>query len=179
MKKLTLIAALIAAAALPAFAEWRIDVGFDIPRGIGAMADGEAVISEDAGDFFDEYIFPFPEASVYYQRNAGPLRVGGGLRMYTFILESIFWPNAFAELDVWKVTFQFQFGGLLFGMFGLLNSIESGPILIPDLSVWYRIGNVFRVGGGAIGFMHQDLPDAIAFIYYFGAKFVVPLSKDT
>ena len=175
MKKIVFSLVLALAIIAPAMADWRIDIGFDIPRGLGGLAEGEAVISEEAGDFFDQYIFPFPEAGVYYQKEFGALRVGGGLRVFTFILESVYWPNAFVELDLGKVVFAFQLGGGLFGMFGLYNDLQTGQVLIPDLSAWFKIGSAFRLGGGALGVMLPELGDAVVFAYYLGAKFAIEL----
>ncbi|MCA1950917.1 MAG: hypothetical protein LDL24_10110 [Treponema sp.] len=91
--------------------------------------------------------------------------------MYTFLLASIFWPNAFIEADIWNLTAVAQMGGGIFGMYALGQTrFESGKVFMPDLSLWYRFGNSFRLGGGAIGIM---LPEStnIGFLYYIGGKF--------
>jgi len=175
MKKIGLLAAVLLGLAVTAVADVRLDIGFDIPRGIGGVVDGEADISDDTVDFFNTYIFPFPEAGIYYQQAFGPIRVGGGLRVFTFILESIYWPNAFVEADWWNLTFTLQAGGGIFGLFGLFNTLEAGEVFLPDLSVWYRFGDVFRVGAGALGILVPELTDGMGFVYYFGAKFAVRL----
>lgn len=174
MKRAALLAVALSVA-LPAAAEWRADVGFDIPRGIGGLSEDGAVISEDAGEFFDSYVFPFPELGLYWYRPVGAFRAGVGLRAFTFILETVFWPNAFAEYDLWRVTFAFQLGGGAFGLFGLLNQVQTGAVLIPDLSAWLRLGRTFRIGGGALGLMLPELDGDVAFIYYFGLKFTIGL----
>jgi len=154
-------------------AQVRFDVGFDIPRGIGAVAENQVDISQETVDFFNDYVFPFPEAGVYYQQEVDPFRIGCGLRAYTFILETVFWPNFYAETDLWRFTFALQAGGGLFGFFGLYNDFQAGAIFIPDLSAWFRIGKSFRLGAGAIGFMNADWSDSLVFAYYFGLKFAI------
>ncbi|GAB1484821.1 hypothetical protein MASR2M78_36390 [Treponema sp.] len=173
MKRFLLILVVAVVFALPAFAEFRADIGVDIPRGIGGVVDNNADISKEAVDFFNEYIFPIPEGGLYYQHPFGPVRIGVGARIYTFILESIFWPNAFVEADLWKFTFELQTGGALFGMFGLYNNIEFGKVFIPDLSAWFRIGKTFRIGAGATGLMIPEMTDDLVFVYYLGAKFAL------
>jgi len=175
MKKTALLVLVLLGVSAAAFAEVRLDIGFDVPRGIGGVVDGEADISDETVDFFNTYIFPFPEAGIYYQESFGPLRVGGGLRVFTFILESIYWPNVYVEYDVWKMTLALQMGGGVFGLFGLYNTLEAGQVFLPDLSAWFRIGDTFRVGGGALGLLVPELTDGMGFVYYLGAKFAVKL----
>jgi len=175
MKRFVCITLFLLGTAFFVSAEVRLDLGFDIPRGLGGLASGEIGIDEDAADVLNTLFFPFPEAGIYYQSAFGPVRIGGGARAFTLILETILWPNLYVEADLWKFTGAFQLGGLFFGMFGLFTTAQSGAVLIPDLSLWFRIGNTFRLGAGAMGFMLPDLSDNIVFVYYFGAKFALSL----
>lgn len=170
MKKAGVLCALCLGCALPLFAELRLDLGFDIPRGVGGVVENQMDVSEDAADFFDRFILPFPEAGLYYQHPFPWGRVGAGARLFTFILESIFWPNAYVEADLWRFTFALQAGGGIFGMFGLYNALQTGAVFIPDASAWFRIGKSFRLGAGAIGFMLPEQSSDIAFVYYLGGK---------
>lgn len=161
--------------AMPLCAQVRIDVGFDLPRGVGAIVSGQPEISSEISDALSKYIIPFPEAGLYYQYqfSGAPVRIGGGVRLFTFIIESIVWPNIFVEADVWQFTFSLQTGGGVFGMFGVYGDFRTAQVVIPDLSVWFRIGDAFRIGGGAIAFASPDIPDGIAFVYYLGLKFAI------
>ena len=173
MKKAVFFLAALSICAIPAFAQLRLDIGADIPRGLGGLAEGGAVISKEAGQALDQYVFPFPEAGLYYQGSVGPMRIGAGVRLFTFILESVFWPNAFVELDAGHFVVACQLGGGAFGLFGLFSSMQTGAVLIPDVSAWFKIGSSFRIGGGAIGFMLPNVSNSIIFAYYLGAKFAV------
>jgi hypothetical protein len=173
MKRIILIAAMLAVLAFPAFSQFRIDLGVDVPMTIGVIGNGEISTSSDAGEFLREHILPFPEASFYYQFTAGPITLAPGIRCFTFILESVFWPNVMAEMQLGPVFLQGQIGGLLFVGFGLSNQVETGNVLFPDLSVWYGFGKErrFRLGGGVIGLMLPDLTtEGIGIAPYLGLK---------
>ena len=155
-----------------ALAQIRIDVGVDIPRGFGNVSGG--VIDTGTIDFLDKTILPFPEAGLYYQFDLSMIKLCVGVRCFTFIVESIFWPNAIAEVHLGNFVIEGQMGGGFFGIFGVVNSSTTGKVFIPDLSAWYKIGNVFRVGGGAIGlFFPETKLDILPFVYYLGAKFCI------
>ncbi|WP_304224702.1 hypothetical protein [Gracilinema caldarium] len=171
MKRCSVIIAMLLLLSLPAFAQLRIDLGIEIPRGAGSVSGNEVFSDPEVNKFLTDYIFPIPEIDLYYQFDFGSLRAGLGLRMYTFLIASIFWPNAFIEADIWNLTAVAQMGGGFFGMYALGQTrFENGKVFMPDLSLWYRFGNSFRLGGGAIGFM---LPEStnIGFLYYIGGKF--------
>jgi hypothetical protein len=173
MKRLVLVVALIAVLAFPAFSQFRIDLGVDVPMTIGVMGNGEIETSNEAGDFLKEHILPFPEASFYYQFSAGPLTLAPGVRTFTFILETVLWPNLMAELELGPVYLQGQIGGLLFAVFGLYSNADFGNVLLPDLSVWVGLGKKrnLRLGGGVLGMALPDLTtEGIAIIPYLGGK---------
>jgi hypothetical protein len=173
MKRIVLLVAFIAVLAVPAFSQFRIDLGFDVPLTLGVMGNGEIETSSEVGEFLRDHILPFPEASFYYQFEIGPLRLAPGLRVFTFILESVLWPNLMAELAFDPVFIQAQLGGLIFAVFGLYNDIQFGEVLLPDLSVWIGLGKErrFRIGGGVIGLMLPDLTtEGIGIAPYLGAK---------
>jgi len=153
------------------FAQIRLDLGIEIPRGAGAVQGNELLSDPNVNDFFTKYIFPVPEAGLYYQFGQGALRAGVGLRMFSFIVASLFWPNAYLEADLGRLTTAFQLGGGFFGYYALgQTGSESGKVLIPDLSLWFRFGNSFRLGGGAIGIMVPESTN-MGFLYYIGGKF--------
>ncbi len=176
MKRIVLVAVVVAVLAVPAFAEFRIDLGAILPRGGAVIAGGDVVASTDVGDFLGANWLPFPEASFYYQWHLGPLNLAAGARLYTFILESVFWPNILAELQLGPVFIDGQVGGLLFGMFGLANGFEVGNVFVPDLSLWLGLGKkkAFRIGGGALGLYAPEVSgDGMLMVYYLGIKGVL------
>uniref|UniRef100_A0A7C3E3G2 Uncharacterized protein n=1 Tax=Gracilinema caldarium TaxID=215591 RepID=A0A7C3E3G2_9SPIR len=170
MKRISLLGLFILLS-LPIFAQVRLDLGIDIPRGVGAVSGNEVLSDPEVNKFFTDYIFPLPEAGLYYQFGEHAFRAGVGIRAFTLIIATIYWPNAYMEADLGPLTLTAQLGGGFFGMYALGQSrFESGKVFLPDLSLWYRIGNSFRLGGGAIGVM---LPEstAMGFLYYLGGKF--------
>lgn len=175
MKRTILVLVLLSLVALPSFAQLRLDIGVDIPRGMGAMLEGSgADMSQETVDFFNNYFFPFPEAALHYQFDAGMIKLGAGVRAFTLILETALWPNVFAELNVGPLAVEAQVGGGIFGLIGLYNGIQTGQLFFPDLSAWYKFGKAqnFRLGAGVIGFYLPELAnDAMVFCFYLGGKF--------
>ncbi|OHD27588.1 MAG: hypothetical protein A2064_13490 [Spirochaetes bacterium GWB1_66_5] len=164
---------LTVALAYPAFSEVRLDLGVDVPLVAGFISGGDVTSSSEIGTFLTEHIFPFPEASIYYQFKVGPLRVAPGVRFFTFILESVMWPNVIAELELGPVFIEGQLGGLVFGYFGVVTGLEFGQVLIPDLSIWVGLGKkkMFRLGAGAIGLMLPEISTSqMLFAGYIGVK---------
>jgi len=171
-RTVALVAGLLVLMAAPAFSDWRFDIGAYVPRGLGGLADGGLSISESSTDFFDMYVFPFPFVEAQYQWALGPANVGVGGRAFTVIVETVFWPSAFAGIELGPVAIEGRLGGLYFGAIGVAPFSEAGSVLIPELSAWFKLGKIFRLGAGGIGIMLPDL-DAIAFVYYIGGKFVL------
>jgi len=173
MKRIVLLAAFIAVLAFPAFSQVRLDLGVVIPMNIYAVGQGEIQSSSEVGDFLKGHWFPFPEAGLYYQFSVGPLKLAPGIRVYTFILESVLWPNLMAEIQLDPVFIQAQLGGLLFVFFGLVNDAQYGEVFFPDLSIWIGLGKErrFRLGGGVLGMYLPDLTtEGIAVVPYIGGK---------
>jgi len=171
MKRIVLLVALVLVLAIPAFAGIRLDLGLDVPFVAGFISGGD-VGSSDVGSTL-QHPFPFPEASLYYQFDLGPIHLAPGLRFFTFILESVLWPNLLAEMQLGPVFIDAQLGGLLFVMFGLLNDVEAGKVLIPDLSVWLGLGKkkMFRLGVGAMGLLLPEIStNSMLFAGYLGFK---------
>ena len=173
MKRIIIAVALIAILAFPVFSQIRLDAGVAVPMTVGVMGSGELDTSNDAGKFLREHWLPFPVAELYYQFSVGPLHLAPGVRVFTFILESVIWPNLMAELAFEPVYIQAQVGGLLFAMFGLYNNVDYGELFFPDLSVWVGLGKErrFRLGAGAVGLFWPELTtEGMAFAPYIGAK---------
>jgi hypothetical protein len=173
MKRIVLFAVFIAVLALPAFSQFRIDMGVDVPLTVGTISGSGVTTSSDVGQFLGDHILPFPEASFYYQFEVGRLKLAPGVRVFTFILESVLWPNLMAELVLDPVFIQAQLGGLIFAVFGLVNDIQFGEVLLPDVSVWIGLGKErrFRLGAGVLGMMLPELStEEMLIIPYVGAK---------
>ncbi len=173
MKRVFLLVALTAVLAYPAFSEFRLDIGLDVPLTAGFISGEGVSTSSEVGTFLTEHIFPFPEVSLYYQWDLGPLHLAPGIRFFTFILQSVFWPNLLGEIQLGPVFIDAQLGGLLFVTFGMFNDASFGQVIIPDLSVWFGLGKkkMIRLGGGAIGIMVPEISTSqMLFAAYVGAK---------
>jgi hypothetical protein len=173
MKRIILFVAFVAILSSPVFSQVRLDIGVDIPMNIYAVGGGEVQSSSDVGSFLKEHILPFPEASLYYQFNVGPVKLAPGVRAFTMILESVLWPNLLMELAFEPVFIQAQLGGLLFLFFGLENQAEFGQVFFPDLSIWVGLGKErrFRLGGGLLGmYMPELTTEGMAVVPYLGGK---------
>jgi hypothetical protein len=150
---------------MPAFADFRLDLGFDVPISLGG--GGESIP-----------FLPIPEVCLYYMWNVGPVNMGAGLRAFTFIIESAAWPNFIAEYTTGPVVFEAQLGGVFLVAFGAFGSTSTfGSVLIPDLSAWFKIGKTgaFRLGGGILGLYATSLSSSIGWQLYFGGKVALDL----
>jgi len=157
------------------YSQIRIDLGVLVPRGFGIFSDSETVvIPPEAVKFLETTILPFPEAALYYQFNFGLFKLAGGLRCFTFILESFAWPNINTELHLGDFVLQAQAGGGAFIYFGLANGTETGQVFFPDISAWYKWGTSFRLGGGVLGIFLPELKTStIPYVWYLGGVFTL------
>jgi hypothetical protein len=179
MKKFMVVLAILVLVAVPTFAQWRLDVGAVVPRGVGLSIGGTTTTTISGVDMASWPFIPFPEAALYYTGEFGPISLGVGARAFTLILETILWPNAFVEVNLGPVALEAQVGGGLFAMFGLVSASETGKVFLPDVSAWFKIGKKgnFRLGGGLIGLYMPEITgtDAIPFLLYLGGKVAIGL----
>jgi hypothetical protein len=166
-KKLLLVTAVLLVLSLPAFAEFRLDLGFDAPLWIGVSSSSGESVNIQAAQFW-----PIPAVSLDYFWRVGPVDLGGGLRLYSVIVESMMWPNIVAEVNLDPVVIQAQLGGLAFLAFGATGTnLATGAVVIPDLSAWFAFGKEknLRVGGGIMGIYAPDaLGKYMPWIVYLG-----------
>jgi hypothetical protein len=174
LKKAILVLLIVAALTAPAMAQARLDIGFFVPRGVGVSGSGD--INTALADW---PFIPIPEVGLYYQGDLGLIKLGIGARAVTMIVETIAWPNAYAELDLGPLAIQAQMGGGLFFMFGAAgNDSASGKVFLPDLSAWLKLGKkgTLRIGGGAMGLYIPDvIGDNVPFLLYLGGKAAIML----
>jgi len=171
-KSLFLVLALIALSGT-AFAQLRIDAGVSMPVRINVALEGTTLeIGSDIGNFLAGTIFPIPEGAVHYQFDLGVVKLGLGARAFSFILETIVWPNAFAEIDLGPVVLEAQLGGGAFLLFGLVSDAQFGEVFFPDLSAWLKFGtdDSVRIGAGVIGLYLPDQTSRLPLAFYLGGK---------
>jgi hypothetical protein len=167
MKKFVVVVVLAALCLVAVPAQVRMDIGVDIPLHISAVVEGSELV--DGEDI--PYTLPFPSAGLYYTFGAGPVDIGLGARMYSLILLSAIWPNVIAELELGPAILEAQLGGGAFMFFGLVSSVQTGSVFIPDLSAWFKLGKTLRIGAGAMGLFIDELADtAMPVVFYLGIK---------
>jgi len=174
MKKIVLILLLIGFILVPqVFAQVRFDLGLVYPFRLGVITDelNSSGDSEDFGTMID-YVFLVPEVGVAYQFDAGPLKMGVGLRGYSLILETLMWPEIYAEFEISRLVLNANVGGLALIYFGLANGAVSGGFVVPDISLGFKLGKSFRVCVGAIGLMGSDLDTStVPYVAYVAGRF--------
>ncbi len=179
MKKFVAVLAILVLVAVPTFAQWRLDVGAIVPRGVGLSIGGSTETTIGGVDMASWPFIPFPEAGLYYTGEFGPISMGVGVRAFTLIVETILWPNAFVEASFGPLVLEAQVGGGLFAMLGLATASETGRVFLPDISAWFKIGKKgnFRLGGGLIGLYMPEITDtdALPFLLYLGGKVAIGL----
>ncbi|NLJ45514.1 MAG: hypothetical protein GX430_03015 [Treponema sp.] len=174
MKKAIILAALVAMLAVPAFAQWRVDIGGDIPFYVGIA---NTAVGESLGESIP-YFIPFPNAALSYQFDLGLVSLGLGAKMYSFIVVNVLFPMAYVEMDFDPLVVNLSAWGGAFLVFGLVQDTFSENIIVPDLSVMFKAGRkkTLRLGGGImtgidLGGSMENFP----FIAYGAIKFSFPL----
>lgn len=173
MKRIVLLALIIALVTGMAFGQLRIDVGIALPIGIGAVLEGSSLeLNSTVGDFLSNTFLPLPEAALHYQFNLGMVKLGAGVRGFTFILETILWPNAFVEVDLGQFVAVAQLGGCAFALLGLASDFRTGRVFFPDLSAWFKLGQKqnIRLGAGIVGIYLPEQSSTFPVVVYLGGK---------
>ncbi len=142
MKKILFLFLLILIS-IPIFAGFQTDIDVHMPYYMGV-----ALEDQSAGDAM-EYAFIIPDARFTYYLGLDFLKVGVGLKAYTIILQSFIYPTLNVESHIGPLVLNANAGGYIYGLFGLINSIESGELLFGEASVAYRFG-VFSLGTGVV-----------------------------
>ncbi len=182
MKKIVMVGIIILIFVPGVFAQIRLDLAIDVPWKIGISSDTDSDFVNDSVDVIDTIgTLPFPEASLVYQYTFDtiPLHVGGGLRVFSWILISGGWPIVYAEMDLDPVVIHANIGGLGFFYFGLLSGSTTSSILIPDLHIAYKFGETFRLGIGAMAFTGIDeFEGSNPYTLYLTGRFSILFDKD-
>ena len=174
MKKIFFLVLIITVLIIPtAFAQFRLDLGLNPLVKIGLSTDDPSI--DSSIDIISKYFIPVPDAFFGYQASLGPLKVGGGLRAITIIIESIAWPYAYAELNLSSIVINAGIGGGAFMVFGLINHADTLNLFIPDISIAYKFGDTFRMGIGAMGFTNKDMftADTMPYVIYLTGRFSI------
>lgn len=175
---LVILMVLLALAATPAVAQWRVDLGVNIPAVVGfSVSDiGTGESANESVNILETLTIVLPEVGVSYYGSVGPVTLGGGLRGFTFLVQTLGYPYLYAEMELGPVVGQFSVGGLLFPYFGIVNGMGAESVVIPDLSAYLKLGENFRLGAGAAALMGLETgTDAFPYLIYLSGKFVLDL----
>ena len=176
-RKAVLVLLVLALAAAPVFAQFRLEVGAVAPLGGGYFDSAHQFHNEE--DIFGGKIFPVPELGLSFRIPLfGFMRLGVGIRAFSAIIQTVAFPTIYTEAMLGPLVLEAQLGGLAFASFGTLgSSFHTGvKVLIPDISAWLALGKkgIIRIGGGVIGIGGTDLIDTgFPVLYYAGAKIVL------
>jgi hypothetical protein len=171
MRKRVLIAVLALvialAAAMPLFSqgEGQTDITLHIPYKFGIVAEGTDYSA------FTQYAFLLPEVRMTYYFGGETVKFGPGVRLLTFIIESMAYPLVSLELDFDPIVLNANIGGYAFVFFGLLNDLQTGQIYLPEVSAAYKLTDTFQVGTGAILFIAPEAASATENFGYIGTVF--------
>lgn len=157
MKRKILIAVAAAvilfAGTMSASAQVRLDIDINDPIYFGYTASGS-----QTGAWNPYPYIPIPDAKLMYQFSLGPVNLGAGVRVFSLIIENFAYPEIYGELVLNPFTVNLSVGGLEFLMFGLLSDALTTagvanlngfqPLIIPDVSVNYKVNDIFRLSGG-------------------------------
>jgi hypothetical protein len=179
MKKIVFFGIIILMVIPGVFAQVRLDLAIDIPVTIGITADtGDDTIDESINFLKDIGTFTFPTAMAAYQWSFGPVKTGVGLKGYSMIIESVFWPVIYAEVDLSPIVIHANIGGLGFLYFGLGTGTTTSSLIIPDFHIAYKFGKTFRLGIGAMALPGIDGLEGITpYSIYLTGRFSSHLHK--
>jgi hypothetical protein len=127
-------------------------------------------------------LLPAGDVGLFGQFNFGKWRIGVGFRdISVCFIANILYPATYIEADAGPVTFNLQVGGGVIGIISLFGGFYfAGPYALPEASVWLRLSNKFRLGGGVLtgisplitdGDIKKYLEDFS--IIYFGFKYLI------
>lgn len=179
MKKILICMVLILCISVPAaFSQFRFEIGASAPITVGAF-DSSTSDFADIGSILDEVgIIPIPNLALLLQLDAGPIKLGAGIKAWTALIASAAYPIVQAELALGALSIDASLGGYFLAYYGVPNTFgfEEIGAFIPDLSVWLGIGkkNAFRIGGGAMGLIPTSFDlTTVPYVVYAGLKVVL------
>jgi len=179
MKKILICMTLILCISVPAaFSQFRFEIGASAPITFGAF-DSETAGFADVGGMLDEVgIIPIPNLALLLQLDAGPIKLGAGIKAWTALVASVAYPIVQAEIALGALSIDASLGGYFLAYYGIPNTFgfEEIGAFIPDISAWLGIGkkNAFRIGGGAMGLIPTTFDlTVVPYVVYAGLKVVL------
>ena len=140
-------------------ADMQIDIGVNIPYYMGVKTD-----EDDVGDTLD-WVFLVPDVKLNWFHDTGSVRIGGGARLWTFIIQSVVYPIVSVEADVGPFVLNANVGGGLFLFFGIYSDFQTGAVFLPELSIAYPFSDSFSLGTGGFFLFAPEAADLSSFAY--------------
>ena len=158
MRKSTIVLMIFLALAVaaPVMADSQVDIGVNIPGWIGLSVDGERVTEQIP------FRIPVPDLMYNYFFDVGPVKLGGGVRVWTLILATGAYPIVSAEFETRRLILNAHLGGLVFGYltpFPEGSGIETGRVFLPEISAAFRLTDWFSLGVAALGVRVPEVTD--------------------
>jgi len=179
MKKILMCMILILCISVPAaFSQFRFEIGASAPLYVGVF-NGDTADIGDIGSLLEEVgIIPIPNLALLLQLDAGPIKLGAGIKAWTALVASAAYPIVQAEIALGALSIDASLGGYFLAYYGVPDTFgfEEIGAFIPDLSVWLGIGkkNAFRIGGGAMGLIPTSFDlTTVPYVLYAGLKVVL------
>lgn len=127
------------------YGETQDDSADDIEEG----NEGNDIVESPMPFFGAMLPIPLPALGFFWGTEGESFRFGGGIKAYTLVMASWFFPVAFAEWDVSRFTIRAQLGGGIIGIFaGVYCIIRPLVLVMPDISGWFHITEKFMLGAG-------------------------------
>lgn len=172
MRKSTIVLIVILGLAViaPIAADSQVDIGVNVPGWIGVSIDGQRVTEQIP------FRIPVPDLMYNYFFEVGPVKLGGGVRIWTLILLTGGYPILSAEFETERLTLNTNLGGLVFGYltpFPEGSGIETGRVFLPEISAAFRFTDWFSMGIAGLGVMVPELTDDFGYVVNVFGRFRV------
>jgi hypothetical protein len=156
-----------------AFAQFRFDADIMIPFSAAFISDIQTLgTGASSGSVGIPYPFIVPDIQALLEADLGIVELGGGVRLFTVLIESLVYPNVFAEVNLAPVSINLSLGGFAFAFVGIYNGLAMTDIMVADLNVGLSLTKWFRATVGFFGVTPLANPDGITGAFYAGCKFV-------
>lgn len=172
MRKSTLVLILLlgAMAITPVAADSQVDIGVNVPGWIGLSIDGERVTEQIP------FRIPVPDLMYNYFFDVGPVKLGGGARIWTLILATGAYPILSAEFETERLVLNAHLGGLIFGYvtpFPDGSGIETGRVFLPEISAAFRLTDWFSLGVAGLSVRVPEVTDDRGYLINVFGRFRV------
>jgi hypothetical protein len=151
-----------------------VDVGINVPFYWGL---GTTEINNDDISGAIDYIFPVPDLTWGMMFGKGPVKIGGGLRFFTIILESLAYPEFLVRAEFDPLVLRAGIGGGAFLLFGLWNDVAIENIWLLEATAAYKVNDWFQLGlGTTVLYLASDndaLSGGYAYVPYVFGRFAL------